>query len=65
MLFRLKNADANYQRMAIALLHEMMHNEVEVYVNDMILKSKERKGHIVNLRKFFERDRTHRNAPLE
>ena len=60
MLFRLKNADANYQRMAIALLHEMMHNEVEVYVNDMILKSKERKGHIVNLRKFFKRIKEYR-----
>ena len=33
----------------------MMHNEVEVFVDDMIVKSKERKGHIINLRKFFER----------
>ena len=33
----------------------MMHNEVEVYVDDMIVKSKDRKGHIINLRKFFER----------
>ena len=33
----------------------MMHNEVEVYVDDMIVKSKEREGHIINLRKFFER----------
>jgi len=53
--FGLKNTGATYQRMAIALLHDMMHNEVEVYVNDMIVKSKERGGHIVNLRKFFER----------
>ena len=33
----------------------MMHNEVEVHVDDMIVKSKNRKGHITNLRKFFER----------
>jgi len=33
----------------------MMHNEVEVYVDDVIVKSKEREGHIINLRKFFER----------
>ena len=32
-----------------------MHNEVEVHVDDMIVKSKNREGHITNLRKFFER----------
>ena len=42
MPFGLKNADATYQRMAIALLHDMMHNEVEVYADDMIVKSTER-----------------------
>ena len=50
MPFRLKNASATYQRMTIALLHDMMHNELEVYIDDMIMKSKEREGHIVNLR---------------
>ena len=39
MPFGLNNVEAIYQRMAIALLHDMMHNEVEVYVNDMIVKS--------------------------
>ena len=43
--FGLKNAGATYQRLATALLHDMMHNEVEVYVNDMIVKSKERGSH--------------------
>ena len=52
MPFGLKNAGATYQRMATALLHDMMHNEVEVYVDDMIVKSKDRGGHIINLRKF-------------
>ena len=33
----------------------MMHNEIEVHVDDMIVKSKNREGHITNLRKFFER----------
>ena len=46
--------------MAVDLLHDIMHNDVEVYVNDMILKSKEREGHIVNLRKFFERIKEYR-----
>ena len=60
MPFGLKNAGATYQRMAIALLHDMMHNEVEVYVNDMIVKSKDRESHTVNLRKFFERIKEYR-----
>ena len=55
MSFGLKNVGANDQRMAIALLHDMMHNEVEVYVDDMIMKYKDRGGHIINLGKFFKR----------
>ena len=45
MPFDLKNARATYQRMATVLLHDMMHNEVEVYIDDMIVKSKDRKNH--------------------
>ena len=54
MPFGLKNVGATYQRMVTALLHDMMHNEVEVYVDDMIVKFKDRGGHIIKLRKFFE-----------
>ena len=60
MPFGLKNARVTYQRMATALLHDMTHNEIEVYVDDMIMKSKDRKGHIINLRKFFERIKKYR-----
>ena len=60
MPFRLKNAGATYQRMGTALLHDMMHNKVDVYVDDMILKSKDRGGHIINLRRFFERIKEYR-----
>ena len=55
MPFGLKNAGAAYQRMATTLLHDIMCNEVEVYVDDMIMKSKDREGHVANLRKFFKR----------
>ena len=58
--FVLKDAGATYQRMVTALLHDMINNEVKVYVDDMIVKSKEREGHIVNLRKFFERIKEYR-----
>ena len=55
MPFGLKNASATYQRATITLLHDLIHKEVEVYVDDMIVKSKDREGHIPTLRKFFER----------
>ena len=53
--FGLKNADATYQRAATTLLRDLIHKEVEVYVDDMIVKLKDREGHIQALRKFFER----------
>ena len=49
MPFGLKNAGATYQRAATTLLDDMIHKEVEVYVDDMIVKSKDRSGHIVAL----------------
>ena len=55
MLFGLKNAGATYQRVATTLLPNLIHKEVEVYVDDMIVKSKDYEGHILALRKFFER----------
>ena len=55
MPFGLKNAGATYQRVATTLLHDLMHKEVEVYVDDMIVKSKDREGYITALQKFFER----------
>ena len=37
--FGLKNAGATYQRAMVTLFHDMMHKEMEVYVDDMIAKS--------------------------
>ena len=34
----LKNAGATYERVATTLFHDMMHKDVEVYVDDMIVK---------------------------
>ncbi|XP_058192084.1 uncharacterized protein LOC131309473 [Rhododendron vialii] len=52
--------NGSYQRAATILLHDMIHKEVEVYVDDMIVKAKEREGHLPALRKFFERIRKYR-----
>jgi len=55
MSFGLKNVGATYQRTMVALFHDMMHQEIEVYVDDIIAKSKTEEEHLVNLRKFFKR----------
>ena len=55
MPFGLKNAGATYQRMATALLHDMIHKEIEVYVDDMMVKSPTREGHFEALDKFLAR----------
>jgi len=55
MLFGLKNAGATYQRAMVTLFHDMMHEEIEVYVDDMIAKSKHGEDHIRVLKKLFDR----------
>ena len=55
MPFELKNAGATYQRTATTLFHNMMHRDVEVYVDDMIVKSRDRSDHLTALERFFER----------
>ncbi|PKI55417.1 hypothetical protein CRG98_024190 [Punica granatum] len=54
MPFGLKNAGATYQRAMVTLFHDMMHKEIEVYVDDMIAKSKEGEDHLVNLKRLFD-----------
>ena len=53
--FGLKNAGATYQRAATTLFHDMMHRDVEVYVDDMIVKSRDKADHLAALQRFFER----------
>ena len=57
MPFGLKNAGATYQRMATAILHDLIGKEVEVYVDDMMVKSPTREEHFEALDKFLERIR--------
>ena len=39
----------------VTLFHDMMYKEIEVYVDDLIAKSREGESHIENLGKLFER----------
>ena len=60
MPFGFKNAGATYQRAATTLFHDMMHRDVEEYVDDMIVKSRDRADHLAALQRFFERIRCFR-----
>ena len=55
MPFGLKNTGATYQSAATTLLHDLIHKGVEVYVDDMIVKSKDHEGHTPALQKFFKK----------
>jgi len=45
MSFGLRNVGATYQRAMVTLFHDIMHWEVEVYVDDILAKSKKEEGH--------------------
>uniref|UniRef100_A0A2N9EJ59 Integrase catalytic domain-containing protein n=1 Tax=Fagus sylvatica TaxID=28930 RepID=A0A2N9EJ59_FAGSY len=55
-----KNAGATYQRTMTAMFHDMMHHEIEDYVDDIVVKSKTREDHFSILKKVFERCRLYK-----
>ncbi|KAL0293309.1 UNVERIFIED_CONTAM: Transposon Tf2-12 polyprotein [Sesamum radiatum] len=60
MPFGLKNAGATYQRAMQKIFDDMLHKNVECYVDDLVVKSKKRENHFHDLRKVFERLRRYR-----
>ena len=60
MPFGLKNAGATYQRTMTAMFHNMIHREIEDYIDDIVVKSKKREDHLAVLRKIFERCRLYK-----
>ena len=44
----------------VTLFHDMMHKEIEVYMDDLIAKSREDESYVENLRKLFKRLRKFR-----
>ena len=54
MPFGLKNADATHQRAMTTIFHDMMHCELEDYVDDVVVKTETREGHFKTLRRVFE-----------
>ena len=57
MPFGLKNIGATYQRAMTTIFHDMMHQELEDYMDDIVVKSKRREEHFYVLKKVFERCR--------
>lgn len=60
MPFGLKNVGATYQWAMTALFHDMINKEMEVYVDDMIVKSRHKEDHLRHLRKLFVHLRKYR-----
>ena len=54
MPFRLKNAGATYQRLVNMMFKEQIGKIMEVYVNDMLVKSKVTSDHIAHLADMFK-----------
>ncbi|KAM1027360.1 hypothetical protein ACFX2A_041136 [Malus domestica] len=55
MPFGLKNAGATYQRAMQKIFNDMLHKNVECYVDDVVVKTKKRSDHLKDLRVVFER----------
>ena len=53
MLFRLKNAGATYQRLVNKMFSKQILRNMEVYVDDMFVKSKEESAHLDDLQETF------------
>ena len=58
MPFGLKNAGGTYQRMVTKIFRPLMGKTMEVYINDMLVKSKECLDHAKLLQAIFELLRT-------
>ncbi|KAI3456919.1 hypothetical protein Pfo_013582 [Paulownia fortunei] len=55
MPFGLKNAGATYQRAMQKIFDDMLHKNIECYVDDVVIKSKKQEDHFLDLRKVLER----------
>ena len=60
MPFRLKNAGATYQRAMNAIFHDLIGHSMEVYIDDIVVKSKTKEQHLVDLRQALTGMRIHK-----
>ena len=60
MPFGLKNAGVTYQRAMNLIFHDMIDRFIEVYIDDVVIKSPTKSKHLVDLEKAFQRIRIHK-----
>ena len=60
MPFRLKNARSTYQRMMTRMFEPQLGKNIEVYIDDMVVKSKVEFKHVNDLRDIFGILRKHK-----
>ena len=53
MPFGLKNAGATYKRVMNAIFHDMLGHHMEVYIDDIVVKSRRVSEHVDHIRKSF------------
>ena len=54
MPFGLKNAGATYQRLGTKMFRSLIGSTMEVYIDDMLVKSKQRPYHVTHLQQAFD-----------
>jgi hypothetical protein len=54
MTFGLKNAGATYQRAMNYIYHDLIGKLVEIYIDDVVVKSTSARGHLEDLRQVFK-----------
>ena len=54
MPFGLKNAGSTYQRMMTRMFESLLGKNMEIYIDDMVVKSKKVSEHLGDLQVFFE-----------
>ncbi|XP_059315447.1 uncharacterized protein LOC132066075 [Lycium ferocissimum] len=52
--FWTQECGATYMRAMTTIFHDMIHKEIEVYVDDIIIKSRKSSDHLTDLKKFFD-----------
>ena len=60
MLFGLKNAGSTYQRMMTRMFEPQLGKNIEIYVDDMVVKSKTVAEHLGDLNDIFDVLRRHK-----
>lgn len=59
MSFGVKNVWATYQRAMNFIIHGILGKLIEVYIDDVVVKTKKQEHHIGDLRQVFKRMRLH------